>query len=187
MLETFHIKNMVCLRCIRVVDEALNREGFYVKSVDMGFAVIETEALNKKKLSKVLNDNGFELLEGKTSKLIKDLKTFIVQFIRSGKLENEKLKFSAVLEKKFGKSLGYLGKLYSQAENNTLEKYILAQKIEYVKELIVYNELTLTEISFQLGYSSVTHLSSQFRQVTGFSATQFKTLKKHHRKSIDQL
>lgn len=187
MLETVHIKNMVCLRCIRVVDKVLSREGFYVKFVDMGLAVIDSEDLNRKKLSKVLKDNGFELLEGKTSKLIKDLKTFIVQFIRSGKLENEKLKFSVVLEKKFGKSIGYLGKLFSQSENNTLEKYILAQKIEYVKELIVYNELTLTEIAYQLGYSSVTHLSSQFRQVTGFSPTQFKKLKTHNRKSIDQL
>jgi AraC-like DNA-binding protein len=185
-MELF-IKNMVCPRCIRVVTEELTSNGFVVEKVELGKAVITEENPDMAKLSEVLKRNGFELLEEKSAKLVNEIKTFLIRYIRQGNLSEQKLKLSAVLEDHFKRDYNYMSHLFSQMESSTIEKYIIAQKVELIKEWLVYNEQTLSQMAWELGYSSVAHLSSQFRQVTGFSPTEFKNLKNHHRKGLDEI
>ena len=181
------IKNMVCPRCIRVVNEELQKAGFNVTDVELGIAVLGETNPDKAKLAKVLKENGFELLEEKSARLINEIKTFIIGYIRNGQIANEKLKLSSLLEEHFVKEYGQLSHIFSAAENITLEKYVIAQKIELVKEWLVYDELTLSEMAWKLGYTNVAYLSSQFKQLTGFSPTEFKKLKDHKRKPLDNI
>jgi len=178
---------MVCPRCVRVVNEELIKAGFNVIDVELGKATIKGGNPDKSKLSEILRNNGFELLEERSAKLISEMKMFIIKYIRDGHAEDEKIKLSVRLEKYFGREYGYLSQIFSASENATLEKFVIAQKIELVKEWLVYNELTLSEIAWKLGYKSVAHLSSQFKQLTGFSPSEFKKLKDHHRKSLDSI
>jgi AraC-like DNA-binding protein len=184
---SIYIKNMVCPRCIRVVNEELTKAGFKIDLVELGKAILSDGDPDKVKIARVLQENGFELLEEKSARLINDLKVFIIQTIRKDHSKEEKQKFSLLLEKHFAKEYGYLSQIFSASENSTLEKFVIAQKIELVKEWLVYNELTLSEVAWKLGYKSVAHLSSQFKQLTGFSPTEFKKLKDHHRKSLDSI
>lgn len=185
--DKIYIKNMVCPRCIRVVRDELLKAGFDVGSVELGSAVIKNENPDKKILKKILSDNGFELLEEKSARLINDVKLFVIDYIRNGKIEDDNMKFSSRLETYFGKEYGYLSHMFSVSENTTLEKYIIAQKIELIKEWLVYNELSLSEIAWKLGYKNVSYLSNQFKQITGFPPTEFKKLKDHKRKALDSL
>ncbi len=185
-MELF-IKNMVCPRCIRVVNEELTTNGFIVEDIELGKVVITSQNPDLAKISEILKNNGFELLEEKSAKLVSEIKTFLLQYTRQGNLSEQKLKLSAILEDHFQRDYNYLSHLFSQMENSTIEKYIIALKVELIKEWLVYNELTLSQMSWELGYSSVAHLSSQFRQVTGFSPTEFKNLKNHHRKGLDEI
>lgn len=187
MDTTVYIKNMVCQRCVTVVTQQLQLAGFAPVAVGLGFATLKGDSINDKLLSEVLQKNGFELLEEKSARLINEVKLYIISLVRNGGLEDEKFKISTLIEQKFGREYGYISHLFSQAENTTLEKYLIAQKVEMAKELLTYNELTLTQIAYQLGYSSVAHLSAQFKQVTGFTPSGFKQLKDHHRKPIDKL
>jgi AraC family transcriptional regulator len=184
---SINIKNMVCDRCIRVVKEELERAGLNVTSVQLGKVVIDQSSVDLPQISSILSANGFELLEEKSAQLINEIKLFVIDLIRSGSLKENKLKMSTVLEEHFHKDYGYLSQIFSQAENNTIEKFIIHQKTELVKEWLIYDEMSLAEIADELGYSSTAHLSSQFKQVTGFSPTAFKNLKSHHRQSLDQL
>lgn len=185
--ERIFIKNMVCPRCIKVVRDELLKAGFEVRTVELGSAVITKENGEKKLLEKILSENGFELLEEKAARLINEIKLFIIDYIRNGKIEDDNIKLSLRLEEYFGKEYGYLSHLFSSSENSTLEKYIIGQKIELAKEWLVYDELSLSEISWKLGYKNVSYLSSQFKQLTGFSPTEFKKLKDHKRKTLDSL
>jgi AraC family transcriptional regulator len=184
---TIYIKNMVCPRCIRVVNEELTRAGFKLIQVELGRATLADGNPDKEILAQVLHENGFELLEERSAKLINELKVYIIKYIRDGHFEDEKLKLSSRLEEYFGKEYGYLSQIFSSSENSTLEKFVISQKIELVKEWLVYNELTLSEMAWKLGYKSVAHLSSQFKQLTGFSPSEFKKLKEHPRKSLDSI
>ena len=182
-----YIKNMVCPRCVRVVNEELTKAGFHVADVELGKAKLSDANPDKAKLARVLQENGFELLEERSVKLISELKVYIISYIRDGHAKDEKKKLSVRLAEFFGKEYAFLSHHFSTSENTTLEKFVIAQKIEQVKEWLVYNELTLSEIAWKLGYKSVAHLSSQFKQLTGFSPTEFKKLKDNHRKSLDSI
>lgn len=185
-MEIF-VKNMVCPRCIKVVTDELTANGFKLGSVELGKVEVLNEDIDYKKLAIVLQNNGFELLEEKSAKLVNEIKTFLIQYIRKGNLSEQKLKLSAVLEDKFQRDYSYMSHLFSQIENSTIEKYIIALKVEVIKEWLAYNEQTLSQMTWELGYSSVAHLSSQFKQVTGFSPTEFKNLKNHSRKGLDEI
>ncbi len=178
---------MVCPRCIKVVSDELTKAGAIIGEVTLGSAEILNDDFDTAAFANVLKENGFELIEEKSAKLVNAIKSFVITFIRSGNLEDQKLKISALLEQELSKDYNYLSQLFSQTENTTLEKYIIAQKTEQVKEWLVYDELTLSEMAFKLGYSSVAHLSTQFKQVTGFTPSSFKQLKNHHRKSLDEV
>ena len=151
--------------------------------VEIARAIEETE---KETLSKNLNSLGFELLDDKISRTIERIKNLIIDLVH---YQNEKLKInlSTYLSEDLMQDYSALSNLFSETEGTTIEHFFIAQKIERAKELLLYNELTLSEIAIQLNYSNVAHLSNQFKKVTGFTPTHFKKLKEIKRKQIDRL
>jgi AraC family transcriptional regulator len=184
------IKNMVCNRCVIVVRRALDDLGFSFKhvalgEVDFGENIISNDQI--KRLETALGPLGFELINDKKSKLIEDIKKRVIELVLHQDGVHH-IKLSDYLSKNFAYEYNYLSNLFSSVEGITLERYFILQKIEKVKELIVYDELSLTEISFQTGYSSLAHLSKQFKSVTGLSPSHFKGLRNPNlRNSIDNL
>ncbi len=191
MEETvLHIKNMVCPRCIKVVREELQKLGYEVLHIELGQVKLaqSKSGLDVEAIKDVLSKEGFELIEDTKAKLIDSIKTEIISLIQKYKDEDlEKLNFSKHLSKTFHKDYNYLSSLFSKTEGITIEHFIILQKIEKAKELLKYGELTLSEIAYRLGYSSVQHLSRQFKQVTGLTASEFKNNMKLPRKFIDSV
>ncbi|MEN8121842.1 MAG: helix-turn-helix domain-containing protein [Bacteroidota bacterium] len=184
-----YIKNMVCNRCIKVVKEELSKLGFKILSIELGKVEIENKLDNSSLdiIRKMLVDNGFELIGNKKSKLIDKIKTTIIELIHHQKEKEEHVNISDFLSREIGYDYSYLSNSFSLVEGTTIEKYIINQKIERVKELLVYDELSLNEISYQLGYSSVQYLSNQFKKITGLSPSHFKKVKENKRKPLDEV
>ncbi len=188
--STLHIKNMVCPRCIKVVREELEKLGYEVVHIELGLVRLRhnQNTLDYPRIKEILFNEGFELIEDSKAKLIDSIKTEIISLIQQYKDEDlEKLNFSKHLSKTLNKDYNYLSSLFSKTEGITIEHFIILQKIEKAKELLKYGELTLSEIAYRLGYSSVQHLSRQFKQVTGLTASEFKNNVKLPRKSIDSV
>jgi AraC family transcriptional regulator len=184
-----YIKNMVCDRCIRVVREELAKLKLDVRSVALGEVVLtgRTSELPMEKVRSVLLNAGFELIEDRKAKVIERIKLAILELVRGGEDEEKRLKYSEYLSKKLGLDYHYLSMLFSSVEVVTIEQYIILQKIERVKELLKYGELTLTEIAYTLGYSSVQHLSNQFKHVTGLTPSEFKVMTAPERRPLDHV
>ena len=182
---TLIIKNMVCARCIRSVERLLAEAGLEAKKVRLGEAGLAAspDSAQLAALHQSLEAEGFELLDDRNSQLIAQIKNLVVNEIHhaAGK-KPQAMNFSDFLARETGHEYSQLSKLFSAVEVLTIEKYIIAQKIERVKELLRYNELSFGEIAFQTGYSSTQHLSNQFRQVTGVTPTQFKAERTLHRR-----
>ena len=189
MTKTIYIKNMVCQRCIKVIKEELENLDYKVSKIKLGEATVKSsKKINFELIDEVLNENGFELLDNDQHKLIEKIKIFIIEYIHyQSKDIRTHEKLSDYISKMTGYSYQYLSNLFSSLENHTIENYIISQRIEKAKELLIYNQLNLSEISYRLGYSSVQHLSSQFKKVTGFTPTKFKKLKNKRRKPIDKV
>jgi len=188
METTLYIKNMVCDRCIKVVREELSKLGYMTSKVSLGEVVINSsDSPDLTAIRNVLLQNGFDLVDDKNSKLIENIKILVIHKIHHQSSELEKFSFSKYLSNEIGMNYSQLSSIFSSAEGITIEKFIIKQKIERVKELLTYDELTLSEIAYKLGYSSVQHLSNQFRQVTGLKPTFFKKLKENRRKPLDHL
>lgn len=183
-----YIKNMVCNRCIMVVQNELDKLGLKTKSVTLGEAVLEKEpsAEEKKLLEAVLIPLGFELIDDKKSRLIEKIKNTIIRLVHH-QSEEIKNNLSDILSKELHHDYNYLSNLFSEVEGTTIEKYFIAQKIEKVKELLVYDEMSLSEIAFRLNYSSVAYLSNQFKKVTGLTPSHFKQIKADRRKPLDKV
>ena len=180
---------MVCNRCVRVVKEELEKLGFHVDGIVLG-RVSLNETLDSNDLEiikKTLLENEFELLEDRQHQIVELIKTRIIEHVHYHKEKPEALNFSDFLSREAGINYSQLSRWFSSIEGITIEKYIILQKIERVKEALAYGEQNLSEISFELGYSSVAHLSGQFKKVTGLTPTEFKKLKNQMRKSIDEL
>jgi len=189
-LNTLYIKNMVCNRCIKVVKDELDKLKIQTKSITLGEVVTldNIENLPLDKIKSVLEENGFEFIENKNAKIVERIKNFIIKTIYdSDKLLKEHDNFSSLIEKELDKDYHYLSSLFSSLESITIEQFIILQKIEHAKELLKYGELTLSEIAYKLGYSSVQHLSNQFKKITGFTASQFKNMTENMRKPLDKL
>lgn len=187
---TLYIKNMVCDRCIRVVRDELTRITLDVRSVSLGEVVIAGAAqkLPMKTIKSVLAENGFELIEDRKAKTIEQMKLALIKYVRENHEESDrKVRFSEYLSKELGLDYHYLSTLFSTVENVTIEQFIILQRIERAKELLKYGELTLSEIAYKLGYSSVQHLSNQFKAITGFTPTRFRSLTGQLRKPIDRV
>lgn len=157
---------MVCNRCIKVVKEELTNLGLSIKNIELGRVEIasQLESVTIEKIDAVLKENGFKLIDDKKSRLIGQIKTIVIEFIHHNKKKPEHINSSDYLSGKMGYDYSYLSSLFSSVEGTTIEKYIINQKIEKVKELLVYDELSLNEIAYQLDYSSVQHLSTQFKK-----------------------
>lgn len=183
-----YIKNMVCNRCIMVVKSELEKLGFHPTNVSLGEVTLDQElsAEEKDNISKTLTPLGFSLIDDKKSRLIERIKNLIVELVHQHNSElNTNL--SDYLSSQLHHDYHYLTNLFSEVEGNTIEKYFIAQKIERVKELLVYDELSLSEIAFQLNYSSVAHLSNQFKKVTGLTPSYFKNIRIEKRKPLDEV
>lgn len=180
---------MVCNRCIKVVKDEFAKLDLVIEEIELGKVNVSTQLSNDriKEVRKVLDDNGFELIDDKKSKLIDRIKTIIIERIHYSDTGFESLNSSEYLSIELGHDYSYLSNLFSSVEGITIEKYIINQKIEKVKELLVYGELSLNEISYQLGYSSVQHLSNQFKKITGLTPSHFKKLKENKRKPLDEV
>lgn len=186
---TLYIKNMVCPRCIRTVERLLEQHNLSVKNVELGEAEL-FDAPDPNQLAALqasLSEEGFELLDNLNSRLVEQIKNLIIAEIHhaAGK-KPESMNFSDFLARETGHEYSQLSKLFSVVAGITIEKYLIAQRIERVKEHIVYGEQTLGEIAWQTGYSSTQHLSKQFRQVTGLTPTEFKSEHvRYKRKTLD--
>ena len=183
-----YIKNMVCNRCVIVVQQELDKLELSTGSITLGEVVLLKEPSDKQltQLKINLSGLGFEVLDNSRKRLIEKIKNVIINQVHHGSLD-EKYNFSEIISKKLNRDYSYLSGLFSQVEAVTIEKYIINQKIERVKELLIYDELNLSEIAFQLGYSSVAHLSSQFKKLTGFTPSHFKKMSVRIRRSLDQV
>lgn len=182
-----YIKNMVCPRCIEAVQAIFNELELKTTAISLGeVTVTEMNDAQRLSLSEQLSNKGFELLEDHKSKLINQIKALVIEQIHH-QSQAINSNFSALISDQLQHDYSYLSRLFSSVEGITIEKYILKQKIERVKELIFYDELTLSEIAFQLGYSSVAYLSAQFKKETGMTPSVFRKLKESGRKSLDQL
>ena len=186
--ETLYIKNMVCNRCIQVVGEELERLGVDVADIQLGEVKLAQKVSEEQLLllREVLSHREFKLLEDNNSKLIEQIKTAAINLVHNPEVKIN-LNVSDYLEQRIGKDYSYLSNLFSSVENVTIEKFIILQKVEKVKELLIYNELTLSEISYELDYSSVQYLSGQFSKVTGMSPSAFKKLIIKERLPLDRV
>lgn len=183
-----YIKNMVCPRCIKVVKTTLENLGHEVNDVQLGKAVVQGK-LEDKEISSIgaqLKEEGFLLIDDRKQQLVEAIKNIVVDTVHYGQLSEMTVNFSTLLAEKLLRDYHYLSNLFSEQEGTTIEQYIIQQKIELVKELLAYNELNLSEIAYKLGYSSVAHLSAQFKKVTGITPSQFKQ-QKGQRIPLDKL
>ncbi len=185
-----HIRNMICESCIKVVKWELERTGFIqVNEVKLGEAVISYNegVINLDFINAVLKRNGFELIENKELILVEKIKSSMIQLIFYGNNTNSILRNSDFLSQKLELPYPTLSKIFHKHQGITLEKYIIQLKTEKVKELITYEDLTLSEIAYMMGYSSVAHLSKQFKLVTGFGVAEFKKDRANARVPLNKL
>ena len=179
---------MVCIRCKMVVKDELSKLGLHYTFVELGEAdILETiTPAQHKQFRDALLLSGLELMDDKKSVLIQRIKNVIIDLVHYSE-EPLVVNFSVYLSQKLGYDYTYLANLFSEVQGTTIEKYFIAHKIEKVKELLVYNELNLTEIAYLLHYSSVAHLSAQFKKVTGLTPSHFKLLKNKRRTMLENV
>jgi len=182
------IKNMVCNRCTMVVSQIFDEAKIEVAKVQLG-KVETTENVSPDALEQLnihLKSAGFEILNDSKSRLIENIKNITIEYVYNHTGEY-KINFSEYLTDRLNLDYHYLSTLYSSVEGTTIEKHLINLKIERVKELLVYDEKTLSEIAWELGYNSVAYLSGQFKKITGFTPSYFKKIREQNRKSIDNV
>lgn len=185
---TLYVKNMVCNRCKMVVRAELEKLGLKILSIELGkVEIVESLTQAQKQIvNEAILPLGFQVIDDKKSRLIENIKNLIIELVHQKDSELS-TNLSDFLSSRLYYEYSYLSKLFSEVEGVSIEKYFIAQKIERVKELLVYDELSLSEIAFQLHYSSVAHLSNQFKKVTGLTPSYFKNLKNHKRTPLDEV
>ncbi len=189
MKQVLYIKNLVCPRCIETVEQVLTGKGFNVLNIKLGEAEIDKlpSSIQMEELSLTLQKKGFELLSDKKSRILVQVKSEIVRLIHHSDNEILNVNLSEHLSRLIGTDYSSISHLFSLEEGITIEKFTILQKIEKVKELLSYGELTSSEIAYKMGYSSAAHLSSQFKKETGMTTGQFKNLREKERKPLDQI
>ncbi len=183
-----YIKNMVCNRCVKSVDNILNELKIEHGPVLLGEVPLKKEltGTQKEQLQQRLEQEGFEMIDNRKTRIIEKIKRLVIERIGQD-LDDAKDNLSTFLSAELHLDYPYLSSLFSSIEGMTIEKYYIAQKIEKAKELLVYDELSLSEIAYRLGYSSVQHLSNQFKKVTGLTPSHFKQLGAQRRKPLDRI
>ena len=183
-----YIKNMVCRRCIMAVEKIFTDNAYHLQNIELGEVDVLEDINNNaiQKLDTDLKQLGFEIIDDRKSRIIEKIKNLIVGLV----YQSDKplsINISDYLSHEMNYEYNYLSNLFSEVEGNTIEKYFINQKIERVKELLIYDELTLSEIAFKLGYSSVAYLSTQFKKITGLTPGYFKAIKAQKRRNIEDL
>lgn len=183
-----YIKNMVSLRCKLLVKDELKKIGIDYVCVDLGTVDMKEDMSPDKKLilAESLRRSGLELLDDKKAILIEKIKNVVTEMIHYTD-ELPKVNFSEYLSEKLNYDYTYLSNIFSEVRGITIQQYIILHKIERAKELILYDELNLSEIAYKLHYSSVAHLSNQFKKVTGLSPSFFKSLKKERNQNLENI
>ena len=186
--NTLFIKNMVCRRCVLTVENIFSELEIPFQNVSLGEVELERKltAEELKEVETSLNKVGFELIESRVNKIIADIKQAVIEYLNLG-MDSQEIKLSSYITKNIPYDYSYLSDLFSSVEGKTIEQYFILQRIEKVKELLVYDQLSLTEISYQTGFSSVHHLSSQFKKVTGLTPSHFKKIGLEKRRTLDSL
>ena len=176
---------MVCIRCKMVVKSELEKLGLHNSIVELGEAVIREDISSEQldRLNIALKKSGLELMDDKKSILVEKIKAVIIELVHYNE-EQIKINLSDYLSEKLNHNYTYLANLFSEVKGTSIEQFYLAHKIEKVKELLVYDELNLTEIAYKLNYSSVAHLSNQFKKMTGLTPSHFKSLKRIRSNSL---
>ena len=190
-MTTLYIKNMVCNRCIMVVKQELENQGLHPEKVNLGEVTVKEDLSDEQqgRLDASLINLGFERIDDRKARLIEAIKNKIIQMIHHTDKIKMKFNWSKVLSEEVHYEYNYLSNLFSSVEGVTLEQYIIRQKIEKVKELLFYDELSLSEIADRLDYSSVAHLSSQFKKITGLTPSEMKKARviDQNRKPLDSV
>ncbi len=184
-----YVKNMVCTRCKMVLESELAKLGLHPLRIELGEAVIQEEEITTEYLSMLnesLKRSGLEILKDNKNILAEKVKTVIVELVRDGDAKL-KMNLSDYLSRKLNYSYTYLYNVFYQTQGLSIEKYLISYKIERVKELLSYNELNLTEIAYMLNYSSVAHLSNQFKKITGINASEYRLISMANRRSAGQV
>ena len=185
--ETLYIKSMVCNRCTDAVRNIFLELGLACEHIALGEVQLK-RALSDKQIEQLrtrLEAAGFALIDDQKTKLIEQIKTLIIELVHHSGDQDGSANLSEYIAKSVGKDYNYLSGLFSSIENTTIEKFHILQKIERVKELLVYGELSISEIAWQTGYSSVQHLSRQFKKLTGLTPSHFKMIGEKRRKPLD--
>jgi AraC-like DNA-binding protein len=184
-----HIKNMVCDRCQMIVRQQLENLGFTVKQIALGTAEIvpDPDEEQTQLIAAALKVPGFELISKETDKTVEAIKNVVIELVHHSDLSEMNASYSELIANRLGKDYAHLSRLFSNSQDTTIERFIIQQKIEKIKELLEYGELNLNEIAYQMGYSSSAHLSTQFKSITGLTPSQFKASGRAGRKSIDKV
>ncbi|MBC7886457.1 MAG: helix-turn-helix transcriptional regulator [Ferruginibacter sp.] len=188
--NTLLVKNMVCHRCVLAVEDILNKELIPFQKVIFGEIHLYDELAGdrKERLQNKLGEIGFELIDNYTSGLIEKVKQLVIRRARNEVDEKtSKIKLSLYLSDQVNHEYTYLSSLFSSVEGRTIENYFIEQRIEKAKELLIYGQLTLSQIAFDLEYSSVAHLSTQFKKITGLTPSYFKQVGASKRRSLDNI
>lgn len=175
-MATLYVKNMVCNRCVLVVRQELERLGYNVDRISLGEVEIQKDELYQTDLARIdehLQPLGFERIDDRKGRLVEAIKKSVIRIVHADQVDR-RYNWSEMLSEELHYDYNYLSNLFSSMEGITLEQYIIRQKIERVKELLLYDELTLSQIAIQLGYSSVAHLSAQFKKITGLTPSDLK-------------
>lgn len=183
---------MVCNRCIMAVQQVIDKTGLHAEKVSLGEVILREESLPADKLILLdteLQSLGFERIDDRKARMIEAMKNRIIQLIHHADRVHLKQNWSDILADEMHHEYNYLSNLFSSVEGITIEQYIIRQKIERAKELLFYDELTVSEIADRLGYSSIAHLSAQFKKVTGLTPSELKKSRKidKSRKPLDSL
>lgn len=178
---------MVCNRCIMVIQNELEKLSLGFTQIKLGEVDLtrELSSEERKSLEAVFILLGFEVIDDKKSRIIEKIKNIIIDLVHH-KDNDTKMNLSDLLSDQLNHDYNYLSNLFSEVEGTTIEKYFIAQKIEKIKELLVYDELSLSEVALRLNYSSVAYLSNQFKKVTGLTPSHFKQIREEKRKPLDQ-
>jgi len=180
---------MVCDRCIKVVEEVLQKLGHDIKSIELGkVELVGPHQINKDELERCLTKEGFELLDDDNSRVVNNIKSIIINQVHYSEDSNPPQEnLSQILEQEIGRDYSYISGLFSTIEGRTIEKFIIQQKVEKVKELLKYGEMTINEIAFELNYSSPQYLSNQFKQITTMRPSQFRNMLESDRRQLDMV
>lgn len=188
MASDILIKGMVCERCVSVIKDGITDLGYEVNKVSLGKLSLNSE-LDKndyQRIESFLTENGFEMISNRQVRIVNQAKDIIGEVFGENLKYDSKLKFSSLLSETLHMNYDSISELFTELEGITLEKYIITKRLEKVKELLVYTEFTLTEIAYITGFSSINHLSRQFKELTGFSPSHFKSIRSDKKKIAGQ-